>query len=397
MEHQFDSRLLESLNKLKHYCEIEDFKGWDPYDGLNSKVFQITPLKNWRITRLAWIQLFKRSPMNLRPLLFVQKEYNSKGIGLFLTAYCNLNKATRLNQNSFGKKEIEKQINYLADLLLSLQSEGYSGSCWGYNFDWQSRAFYQPKYTPTVVATSFCAEALFNAFEVTKKEKYLESALSSARFIENDLNKIDSGENIFLSYSPLDKSKVYNASLLGARLLAHSYKYCGNENYLKLAAKIVNACIQAQDEDGSWLYGAAQNQKWIDSFHTGFNLECIWEYMFYTKDTSPQHAFEKGMNYYLNNFFLDDGTPKYYNNKTYPIDIHSPAQLLVTLSKVGQLNSNRDLTNKIINWTINNMQDPKGFFYYQIKKGISSKISYMRWAQSWMLYALSYYIIESNN
>jgi len=38
------------------------------------------------------------------------------------------------------------------------------------------------------------------------------------------------------------------------------------------------------------------------------------------------------------------------------------------------------------------MQDKNGYFYYQLKKGISSKIPYMRWAQAWMFYALSEYL-----
>ena len=29
--------MLTSFKKLKQYCEDEGFKGWDPYDGLNSK------------------------------------------------------------------------------------------------------------------------------------------------------------------------------------------------------------------------------------------------------------------------------------------------------------------------------------------------------------------------
>ena len=52
----------ESFIRLKHYCEEEGYKGWDPYDGLNSKVFQTLPLKNWDLARLVWIQFFKRSP-----------------------------------------------------------------------------------------------------------------------------------------------------------------------------------------------------------------------------------------------------------------------------------------------------------------------------------------------
>ena len=35
--------IIDSFVKLKEYCEKEEYKGWDPYDGLNSKVFQAIP------------------------------------------------------------------------------------------------------------------------------------------------------------------------------------------------------------------------------------------------------------------------------------------------------------------------------------------------------------------
>ena len=71
-----------SFQKLKKYCENQNFKGWDPYDGLNSKVFNAFYLNKVQFFRLAWIQLFKRNPINLRNLLLVPKEYNPKGLGL---------------------------------------------------------------------------------------------------------------------------------------------------------------------------------------------------------------------------------------------------------------------------------------------------------------------------
>jgi len=40
------------------------------------------------------------------------------------------------------------------------------------------------------------------------------------------------------------------------------------------------------------------------------------------------------------------------------------------------------------------MQDKKGYFYYQLKKGMSSKISYMRWSNAFMFNAMSYYLKE---
>ena len=251
-----------------------------------------------------------------------------------------------------------------------------------------------PEKTPTVVATSFCADALFNSYEITKNEKYLEIALSSGEFVKKHLNRKINDSMILFSYSPIDNSQVYNASLLAARLLARNYAYSKNREYSDLAKKVVRSCLEAQDNDGSWVYGAAANQQWIDSFHTGFNLECIWDYMRYTDDFVPVESFNKGMKFYLENFFREDGISKYYHNKTYPVDIHSPAQLIVTLVKTGLLRSHIELILKVLKWTIHNMQNSRGFFYYQIKRGISSKIPYMRWAQAWMFCAFSYYFFS---
>src|ERR1700742_1639090 len=83
----------QSFDKLRTYCEKEQFKGWDPFDGLTSKLFNALPLvsKN-KFARLAWIQLFKRNPVNLRKVAGIAKDYNPKGLGLFLNGYCNLYK-----------------------------------------------------------------------------------------------------------------------------------------------------------------------------------------------------------------------------------------------------------------------------------------------------------------
>ena len=32
-----------------------------------------------------------------------------------------------------------------------MRIDGYSGPCWGYNFDWQSRNFFAPRGTPPAV------------------------------------------------------------------------------------------------------------------------------------------------------------------------------------------------------------------------------------------------------
>ena len=110
-----------------------------------------------------------------------------------------------------------------------------------------------------------------------------------------------------------------------------------------------------------------------------------------------QKNIEKGLKYYLEMFFTTEGVSKYYNNKVYPVDIHSPAQLIVTLSKLREFDKNKELINRVLNWTVQNMQSEEGFFYYQKRKRLASKISYIRWAQAWMFYAYSYYFLEIKN
>jgi hypothetical protein len=218
-------------------------------------------------------------------------------------------------------------------------------------------------------------------------------ARSACDFILKDLNRTyDDKGNFAFSYSPLDKTVVFNASLLGSRLLSRVYSFTHEKELLDPAKRSVVFCCDYQKNDGSWSYGTLDFHQWIDNFHTGYNLECIADYMKFSGDHSFETHLTKGFEYYIKTFFTDEGIPKYYSNSVYPIDIHSPAQMIITLTKLGKFHEYRNLAVKILNWTIDNMQSDEGYFYYQINKYFSSRIPYMRWAQAWMFYALSEYL-----
>jgi hypothetical protein len=387
-EKAFKSLIDESSGKLQEFVEKENYKGWDPYDGLNSSFFQFLPFisKN-RFARLAWIQLFKRNPLNLRPLLGVKKDFNSKGVALFLSSYCR-----QYNTNPDEAKK--EKIRYFADLLISMQAKGWSGACWGYNFDWQARAFFQPNNTPTVVASVYCASALLDAYDILKDDELMSIAGSTANFILKDLNRTHDQDGDFcFSYSPLDRTVVYNATLLGSRLLSRLNSYQSHPEYLDAAEKSVLFCCKNQQENGAWAYGQQHHHFWIDNFHTGFNLECIHAFQKFTGIGKFQSHLEKGLDYYVETFFDEEGRSKYYNNQTFPVDIHAPAQLIVTVDALGLQKKYKDLCQRVLTWTIEHMQDPKGFFYYQKKQFLSSKIPYMRWGQAWM--HLTFSIVKS--
>jgi hypothetical protein len=105
---------------------------------------------------------------------------------------------------------------------------------------------------------------------------------------------------------------------------------------------------------------------------------------------------EHGFQFYRNNFFREDGAPKYFHNRTFPIDIHSVAQSIITLLAFRDLDpDNLAQANKVLSWAMNHMWDDRGFFYYRVLRSCTIRTSYMRWSQAWMLLAMSEFLCES--
>ena len=223
-------------------------------------------------------------------------------------------------------------------------------------------------------------------------------ARSICNFILNDLKRTyNTKGNFCFSYSPLDNTQVFNASLLASRLLARVYSHTNETELINEAKKSIDYCVSFQKDDGYWAYGTATFHQWIDSFHTGYNLECISEYAKYSADNSYSQVIDKGFTFYINTFFTAEGKCKYYSNKLYPIDLHSTAQLIITASRLRKIVSNRGFIEKVLTLSINEMQDRKGFFYYQKHRFYTNKIPYIRWTQAWMFFALTTYLRNIND
>ncbi len=377
--------ILDSLNRLRGACEAENFQGWDPFDGLRSRIFQRSFLREHAWARIAWLQFFKRCPVNLRLFLQVPKDYNPKGVALFLSGYTYLYRA-------FAEGPAYQYIKTLSRILKDRQSTGYAGACWGYPFDWQSRAFFVPQGVPNVIVSTFSGHALLDAYELTGEDDLCRTALSVADFIQNDLNRSeDDAGNVCFSYTPVDRSRIINASLLASAFLARVSCHKKDPALLKAAQSSVAFCCRLQNPDGSWFYGTQPNQQWIDSFHTAYNLEALYRYQLWSQDTRFQKYFSAGLDYYFKHFFSPEGIPKYYNNRVYPVDVHATASLLSLAVTAGLVEDYAALIEKVIGWTVCHMQTASGFFCYQQKRFYRITIPYMRWSQAWMFFALSYY------
>lgn len=372
---------------LLAYCRTNDWAGYDPYDALNSRVFRALPFLDFRLARLALTQGVKRSPVNLRPLLLVPKTPNPKGIALFLAAVVKLSRT--------GVPGSAGLIRPLADKLLSLRSPDRAYACWGYSFDWQQRSQLVPRGSPNIICTTFAGNALLDADVQAPERAWRESALSAADFILEDLWPRKGGGPACFRYTLVGRDEVHNANLLGAAYLCRLSRLSGERKYLEPALEAARFSVARQHGDGSWAYGEAPTQQWIDNFHTGFNLVALKRIRDYAGTAEFDPAIRKGFDFFRAHFFRDDGAPKYYAGAVYPIDIHSAAQSIITLTELsGFAPGPSDLAASVLDWTLENMRSPRGFFYFQKKPQATIRTAFMRWSQAWMLLALATFLEE---
>jgi hypothetical protein len=391
-----ESRLLSEAGKvdlfqtaydeLFSWCRTRDFAGHDPFDALNSRLFQATPLTKSRNARFIWTQLVKRSPIDVRGVIRVPVERNAKGVALFALAQL-------ANYRRVKTEESRQQAKETLAVLWSMKIEGYSGAAWGYNFDWQSRNFFAPREMPTIVATAFAARALVEGGQDLQDFHDLQDAARSVcEFIRKDLPKsVDNKSEVCFSYAPNSNTRVFNASLLAAEVLASAGKLTGENELLELAERATRYVINNQRPDGSWFYGADPKQSWIDNFHTAYILFSL-QRIINTASFGAEFraALERGYEYWKRNFFLADGWPKYYHDDPYPADAHAAASAIVTFLECHSLDNDAlRMAQKVASWTIQHLRDSRGFFYYQRRRFYTIRKPYMRWTEAWMLYALS--------
>jgi hypothetical protein len=312
--------------QLWKWCRAQGLAGYDPYDGLNSRLFQALPLRKFRSARLAWIQLHKRSPINFRSLVGIPRERNAKAIALFALA------------------------------------------------------------------------AL--AAEVLSRDEYLPFARTICDFILNDLHRSEeTKDEVCFSYSPIDHTRVFNASLLAGETFATVGKLLGEVSLIEWAQRTARYAVRRQQQNGSWLYGADSHQLWADNFHTAFILTSLSRII--AAGSVPgaiaagstgqfDNSLRHGYDYWAERFFLKDGWPKYYPDRLYPADIHSTASAIVALVELrGRIPGTLLLAEQIAQWAIANLRDNDGFFYYQQRRFQKVRIPYMRWSEAWMIYALA--------
>lgn len=370
---------------LLRYCRANDWAGYDPYDALNSELFKALPILDSRWPRIVLTQLLKRSPVNVRSLLRVPPTQNAKGLAIFLQALMKLDRLKLLDQ--------PKLIDGMIEKILANRSPGFNYYAWGYSFPWQTRTLLVPRAAPNLVCTTFVASALLDAYDEIGGNACFEAAVSAADYMVNDLFWTEGDIASFNYPMKTSKSRVHNANFLAAAFLCRVSSLTGDKKYLGPAFAAARYSARLQAPDGSWRYGELKKQGWIDNFHTGYNLSGLRMIGEYADTDEFEDNVRRGFQFYRAHFFRADGAPKYFHNQVYPIDVHSVAQSIITLLEFKHLDeSSAALARKVYDWTVANMRDPAGYFYYRVLPFCTIKTPYMRWGEAWMLLSLSTFL-----
>ncbi len=379
------NQIKNSINKLEKWVEDHGYKGYEPFDGLSS-AFRPFTFGNLLLDRLL-LQLVRQSPINLRPLLGIKPEESSMGRGYMALGYLNMLKIT-------GEKVYKEKAVRCLEWLIKNKSPKFSYFSWGNHFDFASRGGRYSKHDSIIVWTALIGRAFLDAYEIIGDDRYLDIAISICDWImELPREKTESGT--CLSYLALKQSSIHNSNMLGAAMLARTSKIIGRDTYAQVAREAMDYSCLRQNPDGAWFYGASPNNHWIDNFHTGYNLDSLKCYMESSGDKRYEDNLKRGLEYYKRTFFEESGRPKYYHNRTYPVDSQCASQAIETLANFSKMDKSAlGLALKVANWTIANMQHEKGYFYYRQYPLMKAKTPMLHWAQATTYNALSLLLMQ---
>jgi hypothetical protein len=373
--------LAQILDHALSWLECNGWAGYDPYDVRGTPLF-------FRLNRTPYTStIFKifslLFPLTMRRVLRVHTAINPKAVALIAHTYLDLYAVA-------GQQHHLEQAQKALTWLETHPSSGYSGPCWGYPFDWDSQTFI-PAGTPSSVVSSIAVEAFLRAYELLSENHYLQVAQGCAEFITCDLNQDRiSADELCFSYTPRDHWHVHNANLFACATLARVAQLTGIHDWDDLVRRGTTYTLNAQRDDGAWLYWGPPDQvrHMVDHYHTGYVLRCL-DVISRMAHLNIAGTIERGYRFYRERLFAPNGIPKRTEDELYPVDIHSCAEaILCTTALCQRFADGLDLARCVAQWTAKHMLAPDGHFYYRRYPLLTIRIPFVRWSQGWMLRAL---------
>lgn len=363
--------------RLSEALEAVDFRGWDPYDALSSHAIRVAA----RLPRgrQAAIQIFKRSPVNLRPFLGVPSRRHTKASALCVSAYAEL---ARLPG---GERYGALAASLAEDLAARLVTRDTTPVGWAYDFDVQTRWGFYPAGEPNAIVTAFTLEALRAVSAVPGAPRGVSDL---ARRVAGTVPRaFGSEDQPFFGYYSGAQTPVHNASALLASAAA---EWSPGGDVLEAAERAIHYTVSKQAADGSWPYGERACLEWVDGYHTAYVLVALERWLAIRDDPAVEAALLRGLHFYIDRLFEPSGAPRATAERRYPIDIHGASSAIWSLTLLRHRAKDAlPLATRVLEWTRGRMRRSDGRYAFQLHRRYRNSIPYIRWNDAHMLLALA--------
>jgi hypothetical protein len=306
-----------------------------------------------------------------------------------------------LYQATGDSSQLENAVHFLTELKKS-RCPGFKEYCWGYPFNWVTRNGTIKEQTPLITTTPYCYEAFLQVFELTGQDEWKVIAESIARHAAADIKDFRTSERASSSsYTPFDKGGVVNAAAYRAFLLTSASKFLANEDYWKIAERNLNFVLESQNADGSWFYAMDGVRDFVDHYHTCFVMKAIAKIYALTGYEPCKEALSKGIKYYLENLFDEDGLPKPFSKAprltVYKRELYDWAECinlcLLLRDRFPELERTLE---KVVAHIVTTWVKHDGSFRSRKLQLGWDNVPMHRWGQSQMFRSLAFYLYEAD-
>ncbi len=274
-----------------------------------------------------------------------------------------------LAQYSGDKRHYEKAVHFL-EVLKDTRCPGYSHSCWGYPFNWETIRGTIWAGTPLITTVPYVYEAFKQVWEIDQSEEWREIMRSTAEHALLDYKDFPTSEKASTcSYTPDPEQSVavVNANAYRAFLLTSAARDFSDEKYWNVAERNLQFVLEAQNEDGSWYYAKDGKRTFIDHFHTCFVMKALAKIELLTGHPGCTEAIKRGVGYYTANLFDEAGLPKPFSSRprltVYRRELYDYAEAInLAVLLQGRFPKLDNLLSSVINDIVTVWQKPDGSF-----------------------------------
>jgi hypothetical protein len=302
--------------------------------------------------------------------------------------------------NITRKEEFYKRAVHFLEILEQTRCSRFENYCWGYPFDWETRSGTIKTHTPLITTTPYAYEAFAELYRIDGNKKWLMVLQSIAEHALQDIKDFPfSATAKTCSYTPYDKGGVVNASAYRAFLLTRAYDLFGNSRFKEAAEGNLNFVFETQKANGSWPYSIDEERDFIDHFHTCFVLKALSKIEKLSKNQRCTRAIEKGIKYYLEDLFDEQGLPKPFSRAprltVYRHELYDYAECInLGILLRGRFEELDSTLVRVVEDVLSRWKKPDGSFRSRKLLIGWDNVPMHRWAQSQMFRSLALLLLS---